>query len=105
MATWLVLVSRYATRPSHLIPFQPNKSIPDNRSSRTLSPSSAASQETLNQSLGPTSRTSSMVRPVSPSPSAASEKNEMDLAVSTIIVTAQFPDYVLHYLLGLCVEP
>ncbi|XP_055679150.1 calcium-dependent secretion activator isoform X5 [Lutzomyia longipalpis] len=55
----------------------PSSSVP-----RTLSPSasSAASQETLNQSMGPSSRTSSLARPQSPSPSVVSERNEADLA-------------------------
>ncbi|XP_055703957.1 calcium-dependent secretion activator isoform X16 [Phlebotomus papatasi] len=55
----------------------PSSSVP-----RTLSPSasSAASQETLNQSMGPSSRTSSLARPQSPSPSVVSERNEADIA-------------------------
>lgn len=44
-----------------------------------------------------------MVRPVSPSPSAASEKNEMDLAVSTVLLQ-QPPDYLaIHYLVATAV--
>ncbi|GAB0088053.1 Calcium-dependent secretion activator [Sergentomyia squamirostris] len=56
--------------------------VPSSSMPRTLSPSasSAASQETLNQSMGPSSRTSSLARPQSPSPSVVSERNEADIA-------------------------
>lgn len=49
---------------------------------RNLSPSSGVSQETLNQSTGGgSSRANSLPRPISPSPSVASEKNEGDIQV------------------------
>ena len=45
---------------------------------RSLSPSSAVSVETLSHSVG-SSRANSLPRPTSPSPSVASEKTEVDL--------------------------
>lgn len=49
---------------------------------RTLSPSSGISQETLNQSVGGgSSRANSLPRPISPSPSVASEKTETEIQV------------------------
>lgn len=52
--------------------------VPAGTIPRTLSPSSGASQETLSQSVG-SSRANSLPRPISPSPSVASEKGENDL--------------------------
>lgn len=46
---------------------------------------SGVSQETLNQSMGGSSRANSLPRPISPTPSVASEKYEGDLQVCTII--------------------
>ncbi|KRT84972.1 Pleckstrin homology domain containing protein [Oryctes borbonicus] len=56
-----------------------NLEVPNNAAiSRSLSPSSAVSIETLNHSVG-SSRANSLPRPTSPSPSVASEKTEVDL--------------------------
>ncbi|XP_022914758.1 calcium-dependent secretion activator isoform X4 [Onthophagus taurus] len=57
-----------------------NLEVPNNPAtlSRSLSPSSAVSVETLNHSVG-SSRANSLPRPTSPSPSVASEKTEVDL--------------------------
>ncbi|GJQ68245.1 hypothetical protein Trydic_g10771 [Trypoxylus dichotomus] len=56
-----------------------NLEVPNNAViSRSLSPSSAVSIETLNHSVG-SSRANSLPRPTSPSPSVASEKTEVDL--------------------------
>lgn len=54
--------------------------VPNNTSgpTRSLSPSSAVSVETLSHSVG-SSRANSLPRPTSPSPSVASEKTEVDL--------------------------
>lgn len=54
--------------------------VPSNAvgASRSLSPSSAVSAETLSHSVG-SSRANSLPRPTSPSPSVASEKAEADL--------------------------
>lgn len=54
--------------------------VPNNSTaiSRSLSPSSAVSAETLSHSIG-SSRANSLPRPTSPSPSVASEKTEVDL--------------------------
>ncbi|KAF5288803.1 hypothetical protein FQA39_LY15231 [Lamprigera yunnana] len=54
--------------------------VPNNSAglSRSLSPSSAVSAETLSHSIG-SSRANSLPRPTSPSPSVASEKTEVDL--------------------------
>lgn len=54
--------------------------VTETNRSRTLSPPSGVSQETLNQSMG-SSRANSLPRPQSPSPSLASEKQDtVDLA-------------------------
>ncbi|XP_057672217.1 calcium-dependent secretion activator isoform X3 [Diorhabda carinulata] len=52
--------------------------VPAPSATRSLSPSSAVSAETISHSLG-SSRANSLPRPTSPSPSVASEKTEVDL--------------------------
>ncbi|XP_065165324.1 calcium-dependent secretion activator isoform X3 [Atheta coriaria] len=54
-----------------------NLEVPNNAATRSLSPSSAVSAETLSHSVG--SSRNSLPRPTSPSPSVASEKTEVDL--------------------------
>lgn len=58
---------------------------------RALPPSTGASQETINNSLT-SSRTNSLPRPTSPSPSLASEKNEVDLQVNE-----NFKSFFFHF--------
>ncbi|KAK9758790.1 MUN domain [Popillia japonica] len=71
--------SPYHHHSHHLDGGSSNLEVPNNTVvSRSLSPSSAVSVETLNHSVG-SSRANSLPRPTSPSPSVASEKTEVDL--------------------------
>lgn len=62
-----------------------NKNKSNHRNSfnnRILSPSSGMAQETLSQTIG-SSKANSLPRPLSPSPSVVSEKNDGDAQVSS----------------------
>lgn len=98
--------------PSHLLstnsssgrsqlegPFQ--KVTQKNNNQTLLSSSSGISQETLNQSVG-SSRANSLPRPLSPSPSTASDKHDGgDPHVSTMIKSIFIILYFIYYNISL----